>query len=747
MDTTLHTLTIDGLAKPLRAIRYGGREAMSDAFEFDIYVVSEDAQLAFADIAGKRADFVFGNQPDTPRHVHGLVRRFEYVHHHSHHTTYRAVVVPRAWRLTLRKNNRIFQGKSVPDILAAVIGEAGIEPHTLALSGSYAPREYCVQYRESDWDFINRLMEEEGIFYFFEQGASEAKLIIADHPSAHDPIEGDATVKFRGETGLEGGEHVHRLRYGQEVRPGKVTMRDYNFKTPAVSLESSSAADTDDDLELYSFPGNYPDTGIGDGRAARQLEAFQASRKSGEGESNVSRLTPGHKFTLGDTPADVLRDDLAQEYLVTRIEHEGSEAQIDGVAAKPYANRFSVVPASVPYRPLPRTERPRIFGIQTAVVTGPGGEEIHTDEHGRIKVQFFWDRKGKKDENSSCWVRVKQPWAGPGWGNVFIPRIGQEVVIEFIEGDPDRPLCSGAVYHAANVPPYPLPAEKTKSTVKTDSSIGGGGYNELRFEDLKGSEEIYLQGEKDWNILIKHDKSQKIGHDESLDVGHDQTIHIGHDRQKTVDNDQLEVVKGNKTIDVTKNHTETVHGNETITVEGNETVTINKSRTHTVLMADTETITLAQTSSIGAMWNKSVGGAMTLNVGLKKSESVGGSSTETVGAGKSVSVGGNYDETVAQDKTVSITKKMTLTVSEDLAENIKKNRKADIGESLQINCGEVTITIKKDGSITVEGKDIKVKSGGTVEVEAKKLQVKSDGAIDVKASGDVTVKGGQVKMN
>ncbi len=748
--STKFTFTVDGLAAIVWVARFEAVEAVSDLFQVALTLTSEEKDIAFADVVGKSALLTLETDGSEPRHIHGIVSRFRRGEEGKKWTRYEITLVPRHFRLRLRHDARIFQEMAVPDIIESVFSTAGLASGVdfrLALSGSYSPREYCVQYRESDFAFVSRLMEEEGIWYFFEHAEDKHVMVLADAPSGATPISGSSSITYRTPLGaMAHGESISTFVSMEEVKPGKVTLSDFNFKKPSLSLLSSTSASLDTDLEVYDYPGEYEVPGYGSTLAKVRLEEWQARRAVADGESGCIRLTPGFTFELSDHP----RDTENQEYLLTEVSHKGAQptmGEAGGSEGPSYRNAFRCIPKSVPFRPERRTARPTIKGVQTAIVTGPGGEEVHTDEHGRVKVQFHWDRQGKKDDKSSCWIRVSQLWAGAGWGAMWIPRIGHEVIVDFIEGDPDRPIIVGRVYHAANVPPYPLPGEKTKSTIKSNTSQGGGGSNELRFEDKAGSEEIYLHGQKDWNIKIENDKNQVIGHDETLDVGNDQTIHIGHDRTKTVDNDQVESIGGNKTIEVAKDHTETIHQNETITVDGNETVTINKSRTHTVILADTETVGISQTSSVGAMWNKSVGGAMTLSVGLKKSESVGGSSTEAVGSNKSVSVGGSADETVAKNKNISVSKKMTLTVSEDLTENIKKNRKVDIGESLQIHCGDVTITIKKDGTITVEGKDIKVKSTGTVKVEAKKLQVKTDGAVDVKASGNVTVKGGQVKLN
>ncbi|WP_437723769.1 type VI secretion system Vgr family protein [Sorangium sp. So ce861] len=719
------TLQIDGLSAPLRVVRYAGSEAMSDTFEFEFHVITDDAQVAFADVIGKPADFQFSEDIEAPRHVRGIIRRFEYLHHHSRHTTYRAVLVPRAFRLTLRRNNRIFQGKTAPQIIEAVIGEAEIEEHTLALSGSYAAREYCVQYRESDWDFINRLMEEEGIFYYFEHGADATKLVIADSPSVHNPIDGNPSLKLRRDTGaLAIDEHINSLHYGEELRPGKITMRDYNFKTPKLSLEASSAAEAEADLELYDYPGNYGEPGLGGQLTKRRLEAIQAPRKSGEGQSNCARLTPGCKFTLDDSVGEVLREDLAQEYLITRVEHEGHDPRMLGEGDAPgYRNRFSVVPATVPFRPVPRTPRPRIYGVQTAVVTGAAGEEIHTDEHGRIKVQFFWDREGKQDEHSSCWIRVSQTWAGASWGAVFLPRVGHEVVVDFLEGNPDRPLVVGSVYHGTNVPPYALPADKTKSAIKSNSSAGGNGSNELRFEDKKGSEEIYLHGEKNWTIEIENDKTETVGRDQSLEVVRNRTKHVG--------KNQRESVGGSKDIVVSGHHTEKV-GESMATAVGTS-LTLKVGTDHTDSVGQNRTIT------VGSDHEESIGGSMSLTVTKNRSEKVGGASSETVAKSKKTSVEDDYTLTVSKD--------MNLTVSQSLKQDIKEDKTLIVGKKITVECGEAKITIDKSGDIVVEGKNISVKGDGTIKVEAKKLDVKSDGAVNLEASGKVVIKGSNVGVN
>ena len=744
-STRSHQLEVDGLSAPLVVLEYQGGEAISECFEVRLLVDSEDAFIAFQDVLGKKARLSIACSEENPRYFHGIIQRFEFAFHRSERTGYRAVLVPMAWRLKLRTNNRIFQEKTAVEIIDEVVNEALVEQHQMKLSASYATREYCVQYGESDWAFINRLMEAEGIFFYFKHTEDRAELIFVDGAGAYEAIAEPPLLKYCPPSGLSGEEHVYSLHYGEEVRPGMISTRDYNFKTPGVLLEAKSEAERDTDLELYGFPGNYLEIPPGTELAKRRLEAYQATLRTGRGESNCGRLAPGLKFSLDDTEHGDLRPDLSQEYVLTRVEHHGGQAHPDDGASRAgeepedgmgrgelgYRNRFWVVPAGTPFRIIPRTPRPRMHGVQTAVVVGPAGEEIHTDEHGRVKVQFHWDRQGKNDEKSSCWIRVRQPWAGPGWGTLFLPRIGQEVVVEFIEGDPDRPLVSGTVYHATNVPPYPLPDEKTKSTVKSNSSLGGDGFNELRFEDRAGSEEIFIHGQKDWNVVIEHDKNQLIHHDETLVVDNDQTIRVKHDRVKEVDNDQSENIGRDKTITVVRDHTETIERNETLSVGGDRTVSVSKDHN--------ETVSLAQSSEVGGAWTKSVGGSMSLTVGGAKDESVGKDSTESAAGSISVSAG--------KDHSVTVTRNMTLKVGKDRIENVKEKMAVVVGKELQVQCGEATITVKKDGTVTVKGKNITIEGKGDIKVKGKKLKMESDGAVDVKASGKVTVKGSKVGLN
>jgi len=442
-------------------------------------------------------------------------------------------------------------------------------------------------------------------------------------------------------------------------------------------------------------------------------------------------FSSGQRFELKDYYRSDLND---KQYVLTGIVHEASQSM--GLAGERgdvfvYKNEFTCIPHDVPFRPPRETPTPVVRGTQTAIVVGPSGEEIYTDKHGRIKVQFHWDRDGKRDENSSCWMRVGQLWAGSQWGAVYIPRIGQEVIVDFLEGDPDRPIVIGAVYHGNNKPPYPLPDEKTKSVIKSDSSLGGGGFNEVRFEDKKGSEEIFLHGQKDWTIAIENDKNQTIGHDETLKVGNDRT--------KTVGVNQKETIGANKTIQVGANHTEAIGAAMALTVGASKSETVTVASAETVGAAKALTIGAGYQVSVGGAMNESVGGAKAEEIGGAKVVAVGGVSTEQIGANKSVNAGGNISETAGSNKSVSAGGNISETAGKNISETATSNYTINAKkimivaeEEIVLKTGDATIVMKKNGNITIKGKDVVVTASGK---------------INAKADSDIVLKGQNILEN
>jgi type VI secretion system secreted protein VgrG len=742
-DFTFQAADLD--TEVLRVVRFRGHEGVSQLGRFEIELTSKDPDVDFDALVGEKACLAWKGMAET-RWVHGIVSHFEITGHGGRLTYYSARLVPRLWLFTRRAQSRIFQNLATPDILKQVFEKGGLasDEFKISLKRAYKPRKYCVQYRETDFDFASRLMEEEGIFYFFKHTEDGHLLMVADEASVHEAITGESALPYRpADDGMTGGESILGFRYRRSVRTGLVTLREFDFKKPSLDMTTDAKADKWKDLERYDYPGEYHDNALGKDLVKIRLEEEQARREWGEGEGNCRHLAPGHLFEL----EQYSRDAVNQKYLLTEVQHWGNQPQAAEEEAgesrsaegPTYHNRFQCIPSARPFRPERTTPRPRVEGPQTAIVTGPSGEEIHTDEYGRVKVRFFWDRSGVTDDKSSCWIRVSQGWGGAGWGGMYIPRVGHEVIVEFIEGDPDRPLITGRVYNGENPPPYGLPGAKTQSTIKSNSSPGGGGSNEIRFEDAAGSEEVFVHAQKDMN--------QVVGNDRTREVGNDETIHVANNRKKTVDVDQSETIGANKTISVGSNHDETIGANMTLKVAADCTENIGSNRTITIGSALTETVLAAAAQVVGAAKNTTVGGAFSIMVGGDMDAKIGGSSSETIAKDQSSKVGGKRGAQVGGDDTQEIGGKKGVTVKGALsittdAEGLLK-AKADLGiisdadvaikgknivvggkDQIVLECGSASITLKKSGDILVKGKKI-----------------------EIKGSGDVILKGSNVKAN
>ncbi|MGE8360132.1 type VI secretion system tip protein TssI/VgrG [Pseudomonas sp.] len=498
---------------------------------------------------------------------------------------YQLLLRPWLWWLTLASNNRVFQNKSTSDIVTAIFALHGFTDYKLSLTGSYTPRDYCVQYGESDFAFVSRLLEEEGIFWFFTHEAGVHTLVLGDSNDAFPAIPNGPKVPYLGqEIGVRELHGIRSAQYSIQAVSGVYSATDYEFTTPTTSLYSQAEAKAGP-RTVYEHPGGYIAKARGDALTKQRVDGLRSQEKRLVGESDCRWLVPGHWFTLGGHDDATLNID----WVVTSLTFEASHEH--------YRNRFEAIPKATAYRPSRSTPKPRMH-TQTALVVGKAGEEIWTDEYGRIKIQFPWDRDGKNDETSSCWVRVVLPWSGKGFGMQFIPRIGQEVIVTFIDGDPDRPLVTGCVYNGDNPLPYELPANQTQSGIKTNSSKGGGGFNELRFEDKKESEEVFLQAQKDFNINVLNDTTATVGHDETLTVQNARTRTVK-DGDETVTLEKgkrsVTIQTGSDTLDVKDtrtvkvgsdqthstggNYTETVTGNYQLTVDGNLTIKVSGTLT------------------------------------------------------------------------------------------------------------------------------------------------------------------------
>ncbi|MBK5535889.1 type VI secretion system tip protein VgrG [Pseudomonas sp. TH08] len=517
-NETHFALTIEGLPADFQVFTLQGREAISQPFVFEVELVSEKPSLDLETLLHKPAFLQLS--PDGSG-IHGQIYRAAQGDSGKRLTRYSLTLRPQLAYLAHRINQRIFQNLSVPKIIGMVLEEHGIQSNAYAFqTGSvYPERIYCVQYDESDLHFIQRLCEEEGIHYHFQHSATAHKLIFGDDQTVFPKLQ---PVAYQQDSGMVASDPViKRFDLRLETRTSRTTRRDYDFEKPRITLESENRGDALPDLEDYDYPGRFVDRERGKHLAKRALERHRSDFQLAEGKSDQPLLVSGHFLALTAHPKAKWND----LWLLTEVHHEGKQPQVleesvtsDTTALKDdfhqgYRNRFQATPWDVPNRPPLRHAKSRILGSQSAVVTGPKGEEIHCDQYGRVKVQFHWDREGQADDKTSCWLRVSSAWAGAQYGGIAIPRIGMEVLVTFLEGDPDQPLISGCLYHKENTVPYALPANKTRTTFKTLSSMGGGGYNELRIEDKKGQEQIYLHAQRDWDENIEHDQKIRVGNE------------------------------------------------------------------------------------------------------------------------------------------------------------------------------------------------------------------------------------------
>jgi type VI secretion system secreted protein VgrG len=543
-----------------------GAEEVSTPFRYSLECYSENASLSANDLLGKGVTITLIDGNGHEHCTHGLVRRFVQQGRHEQLTAYTAEIVPWTWFLSLTQDSRIFQKLSVLDIVGKVFEKSPDAKYRVACSKAYPKRDYCVQYRESDLHFISRLLEQEGIFYFFEHEKGKHTMVLADSPSAIKSCgkaRFTATPEAWGRAGV-----VLAVDAETAVQTGKVTLRDYDYLKPATKLEERTGIAP---WEHYDYPGGFSEKGDGDRLARVRLECAESLARIVRGSSTCAGFRPGFKWTLEEH----YRRDLNSEYLLlgVRTDVRAGDYTSWDEGGFTYRNEFVAIPATAPYHPPRITQRPQVVGSQTAVVVGKSGEEIWVDKYGRVKVQFHWDREGKKDENSSCWVRVASTWAGKSWGAIHLPRIGEEVIVDFLEGDPDQPIITGRVFNADRMPPYKLPDNQTQSGLLTRSSKGGSAAtaNELRFEDKKGSEEILLHAERDLEIEVENDRATTITKND------DRTVEEGDDTHA--------IKKGKQTITIQGDQTLTIkQGNQAVTLDqGNQTITITMGNLATVV--------------------------------------------------------------------------------------------------------------------------------------------------------------------
>ncbi len=694
-------------------------EEMGRLSEYQVDLLSMRCDIDLDEILGKNVTVKLALGNDQTRYFNGYVTRFAHTGTYGRYHRYVAAVRPWRWFLTRTSDCRIFQNLAVPDILRSVFGDHDTAEFKLELTQTYPRRTYCVQYRETDFDFVSRLMEHEGIYYYFRHSDGHNTLVLTDSVSSHASFTTAKTLPFIPPEKLVRPEveSISRWEFAREVQPGAYVHDDYDLERPTVEIQTHKTRTrkhAESSYEMYDYPGRYLEKPEGESYAGVRLDEFGAQYELAHATTNARGLCVGYRFTLERHS----RGDQNGEHLVVSATHDLEYSAYEGLpktTAAEYACTFTAMPTSQQYRPRRLTPKPIVQGPQTAMVVGPAGDEIHTDKYGRVKVQFHWDRLGRRDENSSCWVRVSHPWAGKGWGAVATPRIGQEVIVDFLEGDPDQPIITGRVYNADCQPPFGFPAGAVISGVKSDTHKGSG-YNELSMDDTAGTEKVTIHAQFDMNTTVEHDQTTTV-HDcrtDRIDVNDSETIGV------------------NQSLAVGANRTKKIGANETITIGANRTSTVGASETATVALQRTHSVGINETISVGGAQEITVGGLQAITVGAAQTTAVGASRTVSVGRSQTTTVGANASTSIGSDETRSVTGGRTSTVGKDDVTTVGKNLIVDAGDSVTIKTGSASFTMKKDGTIVIKGKDITLQGSGK---------------INVKASSDVVIKGSKVGVN
>lgn len=580
--------------------RFSGTEGLSRLFQFELEMYSEDHSLPFDAIVGKGATVKVVTSDGAERYINGVISSFTQgatsalAEQSVSFANYRATLVPWLWLLTRTTDCRIFQDRKATDIIRKIFHEYGFRDFEMRLHTDPPKRDYCVQYRETDFNFVSRLMEEEGICYFFEHSEDKHTLVLADDPSEFKPSPHQPAARYSlDETSLLEEDVVTAWDVAQEVRPGRYESTDFNFEEPSASLAAGVNGRGARVYEIYEYPGDYYKRDRGEQLVRIRMQEQETPLVTIRGESTCRAFTSGQRFDLRGH----YRRDLNKAYLLTSLRHVAdvgaSYRSAEGAdLGATYRNSFECVPATTHYRPPRDTPAPVVRGSQTAIVVGRPGDEIHTDSYGRVKVRFHWDREARREqrnEDSSCWIRTSQPWAGQNWGTVAIPRVGQEVIVDFLEGDPDRPIITGRVYNGEQMPPYDLPDGGHIMGFRSNSTKGGGGFNELSIHDGKSDEKIVIHAQKNMYTTVEHDDEQTVINDRTI----------------AVNGKQSETIKGNMTTTVTEGDqsNSVVAGKQSNTVKGDMTTVVTSGNQSNEVQAGSQSnevkgpITIASTSA------------------------------------------------------------------------------------------------------------------------------------------------------
>jgi type VI secretion system secreted protein VgrG len=743
------------------------REEMSRPFEYQLDLLSKKKDVGVDDILGKNVTIKLGLPDDQTRYFNGYVTRFAQGAMIGPYYRYLATVRPWFWFLTRTADCRIFQEMKVPDIIKSVFADHRAADYKFELTGTYKKWTYCVQYRETDFNFISRLMEQEGIAYYFRHTDGHDTMVLTDSTRKHTPVTGYEKSSFISpeQQVKPDSEHIHSWDFQCEIQPGVYVHDDYDLERPSVELKASKPLPrtySPSDYEVYDYPGMYVQKPDGEQYALVRIDEMGTQFHIARAATNARGIAVGALWSLEHHK----REDQNREYLIVGANYDLSFENYESLpeaGGTGYQCSFVAMPSSQQFRPKRMTPKPFVQGPQTAVVVGPGGEEIYTDKYGRVKVQFHWDRRGKKDENSSCWIRVSHPWAGKGWGAVSTPRIGQEVIVDFLEGDPDQPIITGRVYNAEQLPPFGFPAGAVVSGIKSDTHKGSG-YNELSMDDTAGKEKITIHGQYDMNSTIEHDqtltvhncRTDRVDVDDSESIGNNQKWDVGVNRDASIGSNETLTVGANRTKKIGANETITVGSNRNATIGASESLTVALQRTHSVGINETISVGAAQEITVGAAQTVTVGANQTNNIGANQSTSVGANQSTSVGADQSTNVGANQSTNVASNQSTSAGADIAISAGGKFGASAGSDFSGSAGGNMGLKAGgdfaaeaggKGSVSAGSELTLVCGGASIVLKSGGEIEIKGTDITIDGSGKISVKAGGDMVLKGSKIDQN
>ena len=714
----------DGPAAMLVINRLEASEELSRDFRFELELLSDSTDIPLKDVLGKMITVELVREDGTLRYFNGYVFEFRLIKTDAGVVHYGATLLPWTAYLRLRKDSYLFHGKSIGDQTHEIFNDYPVRDDEMRIAGADPLMTDACQYAESDYNYLHRRWESMGWHYWYEHRQDGHKLILSDDSAAAKAIDGESPeIEFQRE---EGAQEAHGIGEWMPVRhivPGSVALRSFDFKSPR-PVEADTPTHNNQgsvlNLEVYEYAGafGFKNGGAGTARTLLGMEAIEATGKHFEASGDNTFVQPGRWYRLtGHFDSDILgNDEQAREFLIISVRHCAcNNYQCKEFAVPKYENSLTCIRKIIPWRPAigHNSVDTKIYGVQTAIVVGPAGEEIHTDEFGRVRVQFHWDRVGRFDEKSSAWIRVSTSWSGSNFGMVSIPRIGTEVIVQFLDGNGDRPLITGMVPNAHNMPPWVLPDNKTQTGILSRSTPKGsyGNANAIRFEDKKGKEQLWLHAEKDQLTEVEHDEDKWVGNDRRKTVDRDETNHIKRDRKETVDRDEIITVHHDRTETVDHDETITIHNNRSERVDHDERIDIGDNRVEDVGKNEAIGIGGNRSKTVAKNEKDKIGKNWSINVARMKTETIGMASMQNVGLGRMENVGMGYSLNVGMIMSTVVGMNMTTKVGTTLS--------VSAGDKIEFVCGASRIVMTPD-AIFLDTKTVHIKSATTVNIDGPK---------------------------